>query len=75
MTMGVGQRYCCQDPNCRCEVEVIKASMEAALNPRCCCGGQMKMPYAKPTLKILDSKSAIINDFARDNDGGGRWQK
>jgi hypothetical protein len=42
MTINVGQRYRCQDPDCRCEIEVIKASTVAVLNPRCCCGEEMK---------------------------------
>jgi len=68
MTMSVGQRYRCQDPNCRCEVEVIHASTEAVLNPRCCCGREMKKAYTKPILEILDSKPAAFDDFGRTKD-------
>jgi len=68
MTMNVGQRYRCQNPDCRCEVEVIKASTEAVLNPRCCCGGEMKKRYTKPTLKILDFKPEVFDDFGRTKD-------
>ena len=53
MTMNVGQRYRRQNTDCRCEVEVIQGSTEAVLNPRCCCGWEMKKPYTEPTLKIL----------------------
>jgi len=56
MTMNVGQRYRCQNPDCRCEVVVIEASMEGAFNPQCCCGAKMKKPYRKPTFKKLDFK-------------------
>jgi hypothetical protein len=61
MTMNVGQRYRCQDPDCRCEIEVIKASTVAVLNPRCCCGEEMKKPYTEPTLKILDAKPKVFD--------------
>ena len=56
MTMNVGRRYRCQNPDCRCEVVVIEASKEATLNPRCCCGGEMKKPYTKPTFRLLEFK-------------------
>ena len=57
MTMQVGQSYRCQNPDCRCEIEVTKASMETVTNPRCGCGAEMKRPYEKPGFKSLDSKS------------------
>ena len=63
MTMTAGQRYRCQNPDCGCEIEVAKTSIEADTNPRCCCGAEMKKPYKKPTYKILHSKSAVFDDF------------
>jgi hypothetical protein len=33
MTMTVGQHYFCQNPGCRCEIEVIKNSTESDSNP------------------------------------------
>jgi hypothetical protein len=56
--MQVGQRYRCQNPDCRCEVEVVKASMETTTNPRCCCGVEMKRPYEKPGIKKRESQPA-----------------
>ena len=45
--MRLGQRYVCQNQACRCEMEVVKASTEAAPNPRCCCGAEMRKEYKK----------------------------
>lgn len=53
MTMIAGQRYDCLNPDCRCEIQVIKNSMEANSNPRCCCGAEMKKPYKRPTVTTL----------------------
>ena len=54
VTMTAGTRFCCQNPDCRCEIEVHKTSMEATSNPRCCCGAEMKRIYVKPVLRELD---------------------
>jgi len=54
VTMTVGTRFCCQNLDCRCEIEVHKTSMEATSNPRCCCGAEMKKSYAMPVLRELD---------------------
>ena len=68
MTMSVGHRYCCQNPDCRCEIEVIMPSTEAGLNPKCCCGEEMKKHCTKPTFKILNFKAEIPDDFVRMKD-------
>jgi len=65
MTMRVGKRYRCQNADCRCEIEVTKASMEAGANPTCCCGAEMKKPWKKPTIKISESKFATFETFNR----------
>ena len=41
--MRAGESYRCADPECGCEVEVVKGSEleRAAANPRCCCGKEM----------------------------------
>jgi len=58
VTMTVGTRFCCQNPDCRCEVEVINGSSEAESNPKCCCcGSAMKRPYQKPAVTILGAES------------------
>jgi hypothetical protein len=65
MTMRAGQRYRCQNPNCRCEIEVIEASAQAEFNPRCCCGAEMKKRYTKPVLKILDTQPRVFADMPK----------
>ena len=50
------QVYRCQNRTCGCEMRVTKPSLETDLNPRCCCGAEMKKPYTKPELRILQSK-------------------
>jgi len=42
---------------------VTKPSKEAARNPRCCCGAEMKRPYTKPILKELDAQSAAFSQI------------
>jgi hypothetical protein len=42
--------YRCQNRECGCEVLVIKPPGEGSLNPRCCCGAEMKKPYRSPVL-------------------------
>jgi hypothetical protein len=61
MFMTEGQIFRCQDRHCGCEIRVVKASTEAKSNPRCCCGSEMKKPYTKPALRILNSN---IESFA-----------
>jgi hypothetical protein len=53
--MTEGQVYRCQNLHCRCEIKVVKTSIEANSNPRCCCGSEMKKPYTKPVVRILNS--------------------
>jgi hypothetical protein len=53
MAMVEGQVYRCQNRNCACEIKVLRASTRAKLNPRCCCGAEMKRPYPKPAMRIL----------------------
>lgn len=63
MMMRNGQLYRCQNPACAAEIEVKKCSIEGHLNPRCCCGAEMKKPYAKPALRTLDKGSEVIADI------------
>lgn len=53
--MTDGQIYRCQNRDCGCEIRVIRRSMEANSNPRCCCGTEMKKLYQKPVLRALPS--------------------
>ena len=63
MIMTAGQSYRCQNPDCRCEIQVTKTSMEARANPRCCCGAEMKKPYNKPVFKALDTHPDFLAEF------------
>ena len=58
VAMTVGTRFRCQNPDCRCEIEVHKASKESESNPRCCCGAEMKRTYEKPALRELDDTAS-----------------
>jgi hypothetical protein len=68
MTMTIGQRYRCQNQDCHCEVVVIEGSMETGLNPRCCCGEEMKKLYKKPTFKKLHFEPVEIDDLVETKD-------
>jgi hypothetical protein len=53
MAIGMrdGPRFVCQNPECGCEIEVTKAPRsDAASNPWCSCGAEMKKPYVKPSV-------------------------
>jgi hypothetical protein len=41
--------------------------MEVACNPQCCCGGEMKKLYSKPTVKKLDFKRTALEEVGRTN--------
>jgi hypothetical protein len=55
MHMTEGQIYRCLNRDCGCEIKVIRSSIESNANPRCCCGAEMKKPYKKPALRMLNS--------------------
>ena len=59
MIMSEGQIYKCQNRNCNCEIKVIKPSVEASSNPRCCCGAEMKKPYRTPAIREVTSEMLI----------------
>jgi hypothetical protein len=59
MLMSEGQIYKCQNRNCSCEIRVIKPSVEASSNPRCCCGAEMKKPYAAPMMREVTSEMIV----------------
>ena len=60
MAMTEGQIYRCQNRNCSCEIKVLRSSIHARANPKCCCGAEMKRPYRKPALRILNSYSEVV---------------
>jgi hypothetical protein len=66
MAMTEGQIYRCQNRTCSCEIKVLRTSLLALANPRCCCGAEMKKPYRKPALRILDSDIEVVS-FSRTN--------
>ena len=68
MTMRVGQKFRCQNLHCRSEVVVVEASLESDRNPRCCCGGEMKKPYRKPTFVKQSFRRLEIDDLVKTQD-------
>ena len=63
MIMRKGQVYRCQNEQCGAEIMVTTESSEGDSNPRCCCGAQMKKPYAKPALTRLELATELIESF------------
>lgn len=53
MPLKLGERYVCQNPLCKSEIEVTRPSTDTARNPTCGCGGPMKKPYRRPQLREL----------------------
>jgi predicted nucleic acid-binding Zn ribbon protein len=66
MSMTEGQIYRCQNRDCGSEVQVVKPSIEADANPRCCCGAEMKKPYKKPTARALSSDIEVFTNLKTD---------
>ena len=66
--MADDEVFRCQNLACRCEVRVLKASIEGASNPKCVCGAEMKKPYGKPTLRVLKVNAPFL---AGDKAGRG----
>lgn len=58
--MRSGQRYICANPLCRCEIEVIRESLNAIGNPKCCCGSAMRKPYAQPVFRELSRQPSAF---------------
>jgi len=52
-----GQRFRCQNPGCRAEIEVTRDSVGGGSNPRCCCGALMKKLYSRPNFREIDTKT------------------
>jgi hypothetical protein len=63
MWMTEGQVYKCQNRDCGCEVKVTKPSIESNSNPRCSCGVEMKKPYKKPVLRMLDRDIEVLTSL------------
>jgi hypothetical protein len=59
MSMRKGQRYRCQNPNCRDEIQVMKHSGEEDSNLRCHCGAKMKKVYSRPVFRELSGVEAL----------------
>ena len=66
MTMWKGQRYRCQNPNCRDEIELIKNLREDESNLRCHCGATIKKVYSRPVFREFSDAEAIapVGDVA-----------
>jgi predicted nucleic acid-binding Zn ribbon protein len=61
-----GRVYRCQNRSCGCEIKVVKPSVHAASNPRCSCGAEMKKPYTKPAVRVLDEPVAAFANLKTD---------
>jgi hypothetical protein len=68
--MAEGQIYQCTNRDCRCEIQVMKASIETNANPRCCCGAEMKKPYHKPRVRKVSVDSEILARLKLDGERG-----
>jgi hypothetical protein len=60
--MRTGQRYRCQNIDCRAEIEVRQDSKEGEANPSCCCGAEMKKSYSAPVFSEFGKNA---RDFAQ----------
>ena len=59
MTIRKGQRFRCQNPNCRDEIEMIKDLREEESNLRCHCGATIKKVYSRPVFRELSVVRAL----------------
>src|SRR6266566_7827846 len=79
MTMKIGQRYRCLNPDCCCEIEVTRASTEANTNPRCCCGAENPVvTRAAERIHARTGSSGLFAPFCPlafllSPDQSGRW--
>jgi hypothetical protein len=60
MVLKKGKRYVCQNRDCGAEIEVTKDSIKRDVNPRCCCGSEMKKPYSPPVFANRDADREIL---------------
>jgi hypothetical protein len=67
MTMTEGQVYRCQNRKCGSEVKVLRPSIQARANPRCCCGAEMKKPYRKPALRTVSTDEVLTPSRTNKN--------
>ena len=64
MQIQKGERWRCQDRNCRSEIFVtISSQIENGFNPRCSCGEIMKKPYVRPELIAFESEKEGCGRF------------
>ena len=59
MTIRKGQRFRCQNPNCRDEIEMIKDLREEESSLQCHCGATIKKIYSRPVFRELSVVRAI----------------
>ncbi len=59
------QRYLCQNRSCRAEVDLDRSIASQGRNPRCpSCGAEMKMPYAKPEIRVSRGHPRVFDWIA-----------
>jgi hypothetical protein len=61
MTSTLDQRYRCQNPACRAEIEIEMTDdlSDASTMPKCSCGARMKKVYTTPVFKELNGHPAF----------------
>jgi hypothetical protein len=65
MILRKGERFRCQNQQCRAEIEVTRDSIEGESNPKCCCGAEMKKIWTTPFLSSLEESPELAHLFGR----------
>jgi hypothetical protein len=59
-----GERWRCQNRECRSEIFVtISSRVQDGFKPRCSCGETMKKPYVRPELSTFESGKEVDRNF------------
>lgn len=63
MILRKGQKFRCQNRQCRAEIEVTRNSIEGESNPKCCCGAEMKKLWTTPFLNRIEETPELLHLF------------
>jgi hypothetical protein len=66
--MTLGPLYRCQNPRCRCEIQVISTSVEVGFNRKCFCGAEMKKTDQRHVLNVRDTDPGLFADAQRNGE-------
>lgn len=69
MPLKLGESYVCQNPLCKCEIQVTRPSTATARNPICGCGSPMKKPYRSPEFQPLPDQPSEFDFVAKKKRG------